>query len=319
MHLFEEKSGYITFSDCYAFLVFVLSVGLVAVLAGLRLLGWPLQPQPTIMEPEPVPEQDSPTALPSAVLVAPAAAPGGTCGSWLLLRARVAELARSRAALAEPAAPRPAQATLAGALQLAHPSLFAAQAPVPRPPGLLLSSTVPARPLSGPQVPPASLALAQARPCEPRLPLHVSGEAAGVHQGGARAPEGPLPVWYGDLVRRSLRTVPAAKSPPCPHASVLVVLLEHTFIDATGTRRLRPTRASGFAVNAHLDWRSTLAMPVVRRADPDWWLPPATVPRLLPSDLPSESEPTFFSGDWALPLLDPNRHRDPDAAGRQEL
>ena len=156
--------------------------------------------------------------------------------------------------------------------------------PVPRPPGLLLSSTFPAQPLPVPQVPPASLVLAQARPCEPRLPLHVSGEAAGVHQGGARAPEGPLPVWYGDLVRRSLRTVPAAKSPPCPHASVLVVLLEHTFIDATGTRRLRPTRASGLAVNAHLSWRSTRAIPVVRRADPDWWLPPTTVPRLLPSD-----------------------------------
>jgi len=280
-----------------------------------RTVSWrfgPLQPQPTIMELEPIPEQDSPTALPSSVLVAPAAAPGGSCGSWLLLRARVAELARSRAALAEPAAPRPAQATLAGALQLAHPSLFAAQAPVPRPPGLLLSSTVPARPLSGPQVPPAFLALAQARPCEPRLPLHVSGEAAGVHQGGARAPEGPLPVWYGDLVRQSLRTVPAAKSPPSPHAAVFVVLLEHTFIDTTGVRRVRPTRASGRAI---LD---TSEVPVVqiRRPDPDWWLPPATVPRLHPM-LPSE--PTIVSGDWALPLMDPIRHQDPDAAGQREL
>ncbi len=285
------------------------------------------------MEPVPEPVQDSPTATPSAVIEASVASPGGSCGSCLFLRARAAELLRARAALAEPAVPRApttpvgalqlvhprAQTTLVGALQLAHPPLFVAPVPVPRPPGLLLSSTFPAQPLPVPQVPPASLVLAQARPCEPRLPLHVSGEAAGVHQGGARAPEGPLPVWYGDLVRRSLRTVPAAKSPPCPHASVLVVLLEHTFIDATGTRRLRPTRASGLAVNAHLGWRSTRAIPVVRRADPDWWLPPATVPRLLPSDLPSESEPTFFSGDWALPLLDPNRHRDPDAAGRQEL
>ena len=256
------------------------------------------------MELEPIPEQDSPTALPSSVLVAPAAAPGGTCGSWLLLRARVAELARSRAALAEPAAPRPAQATLAGALQLAHPSLFAAQAPVPRPPGLLLSSTVPARPLSGPQVPPASLALAQARPCEPRLPLHVSGEAAGVHQGGVRAPEGPLPVWCGDLVRQSLRTVPAAKSPPSPHAAVFVVLLEHTFIDTTGVRRERIRRYTTGVPLRHTP--SEVPVVRIRRPDPDWWLPPPTVPRLHPM-LPSE--PTIVSGDWALPLMDPLRHQ----------
>ena len=130
-----------------------------------------------------IPEQVRPTALSSSVFVPSTATPGGTRGSWLLLCARVAELVRSRAALAEFAASRRAQATLDEALQLAHPTLFLDPATVSRPPGLILSSMVPTRPLFGPLAPPDLFTVAQARPGTPRLPLDVATQAGEVHRG----------------------------------------------------------------------------------------------------------------------------------------